>query len=99
MMSGQINQEDFSEIFGVIARLDVATIDQIANSTKFPKTTLKHKLSFYVKTGRLFRVAKGLYSVTPRDLGKGYAGQRRRLKEQREDSALIANCFFNMVRG
>jgi predicted transcriptional regulator of viral defense system len=97
-VSGKINQQDFKEIYDVIARMDVASVDQVANSTRFSKTVLKHKLSFYVKTGRLFRVSKGMYSVTPRAPVKGYKDQRSRLKKQREDSALVANCFYNMVR-
>lgn len=98
MMAGQVNQEDFKEIYDAIARMDVATLEQVANATRFPKTTLKHKLSFYVKTGRLFRVSKGMYSTVPRQMEKHYKGQRIREKQAREDSAAIANCFYNMVR-
>lgn len=96
-MTGRVNQEDFKEIYDAIARMDVASVDQIANATRFAKTVLKHKLSFYVKTGRLFRVSKGMYSTVPRQMEKHYKGERSRLKKAREDSALVANCFFNMV--
>lgn len=97
-MSGKINHHDFKEIYSAVARMDVATVDQIANATKYPKAVLKHKLSFYVKTGRLFRVSKGLYSVTPREMPVGYKAERSRVKNARESAALIANCFYNMVR-
>ena len=97
-MSGKINQYDFKHIYDAVARMDVATLEQIANATKYKKATLKHKLSLYVKTGRLFRVSKGLYSVTPREMPPGYKAERSRVKNARESAAVIANCFYNMVK-
>jgi predicted transcriptional regulator of viral defense system len=98
-MAGMINQHDFMEIYDAIKRMGVASVDQVANATKYPKTTLKHKLSFYTRTGRIFRVSKGHYSVDPavrKDVT--YKQKRQTLQQKRAETDFIAACFNNMVR-
>jgi DeoR/GlpR family transcriptional regulator of sugar metabolism len=92
------SQAEFEEIFDAIEAMGVASISQLDNATRFTKETLRMRLAWYVKKGKIFRISKDRYATEPQAKISGYTEQRNRLEEQRKASAFAVDFFNKMVK-
>lgn len=91
--------EEFRMVHDVIERMGIASLNQITNATGLQNLKLQRSLSKWVANGRLFRLGKDKYSVTPEEREPtSYEKKRDKLKDQRKDSAMLVNIFNGMVR-
>lgn len=88
---------DFQEIFDAIEAMGVASTTQIENATRFSRESLRSRLSWYVRKGRLYRISKDRYATEPQAKISGYTEQRKRLENQREASAFAVDFMNKMV--
>jgi len=99
MTAKDYRMEEFRLVHDIIERMGTASLNQITNASGLEKLRLGRSLSKWVASGRLFRIAKDKYSVSPTEKDPiTYKGKRAKLREQQKESAQLANVFNNMVR-
>lgn len=100
-MTGQINTHDFKEIYDKIKKGGVLTLAEVAEGTRWNRNQMSDKLGLYVRTGRIYRVGRNQYSVTP-DMKPNASFQnnpsRERRRIEKERIQYVSTCISNMVR-
>lgn len=99
MVYRETGRKDLARIVSVLEKHGVLTIKEIAKYTQMNRETAGRRVAFWFSNGKLFRVARSQYALTP-DAKPKYVPTKADLRSRRRNPSveLMYECFNNMVR-